>query len=129
MCLENKIALYSPHTSWDCIKNGVNDWLANSLPHKNIQPIVISEADNNNGMGRVFDLLDDKLSLKDVIAMIKDYINVPAVHVTIGTNSTLETTIRRVAVCAGSGNSILKSIPADLYITGMIKIRIFYIFY
>ena len=27
-CLENKIAIYSPHTSWDSISGGVNDWLA-----------------------------------------------------------------------------------------------------
>ena len=26
-CLENRIALYSPHTSFDAIPNGVNDWL------------------------------------------------------------------------------------------------------
>jgi putative NIF3 family GTP cyclohydrolase 1 type 2 len=27
-CLENRIALFSPHTSWDNIDNGINDWLA-----------------------------------------------------------------------------------------------------
>merc|ERR550532_3957913 len=26
-CLENRIALYSPHTSFDAVKGGVNDWL------------------------------------------------------------------------------------------------------
>lgn len=26
-CLENKIAVFSPHTSWDAIDGGVNDWL------------------------------------------------------------------------------------------------------
>ena len=26
-CLENRIALYSPHTSYDALKGGVNDWL------------------------------------------------------------------------------------------------------
>lgn len=26
-CIENKIALYSPHTSFDAIVDGVNDWL------------------------------------------------------------------------------------------------------
>ena len=26
-CVENKIALYSPHTSFDAIQDGVNDWL------------------------------------------------------------------------------------------------------
>lgn len=26
-CIENRIALYSPHTSFDAVKGGVNDWL------------------------------------------------------------------------------------------------------
>lgn len=26
-CLENKIAIYSPHTSYDVLHNGLNDWL------------------------------------------------------------------------------------------------------
>ena len=26
-CLEQRIALYSPHTSWDAAADGVNDWL------------------------------------------------------------------------------------------------------
>lgn len=26
-CIENRIAVYSPHTSYDCVKDGVNDWL------------------------------------------------------------------------------------------------------
>nr|CAD7588514.1 unnamed protein product [Timema genevievae] len=30
-CLENRIALYSPHTSWDVVKDGVNDWLARAF--------------------------------------------------------------------------------------------------
>lgn len=26
-CIENRIAVYSPHTSYDCVDGGVNDWL------------------------------------------------------------------------------------------------------
>ena len=26
-CIENRIALYSPHTSYDALPGGVNDWL------------------------------------------------------------------------------------------------------
>ena len=26
-CIENRIAVYSPHTSYDALLNGVNDWL------------------------------------------------------------------------------------------------------
>jgi len=30
-CLENKIAVYSPHTSFDAVSGGVNDWLASAF--------------------------------------------------------------------------------------------------
>lgn len=30
-CLENKIAVFSPHTSLDALKGGVNDWLAEAF--------------------------------------------------------------------------------------------------
>jgi len=30
-CLENKIAVYSPHTALDALKGGVNDWLADTF--------------------------------------------------------------------------------------------------
>ena len=26
-CLENRIGVFSPHTSYDCVQGGVNDWL------------------------------------------------------------------------------------------------------
>lgn len=30
-CLENKIAVYSPHTTFDSVRGGVNDWLADAF--------------------------------------------------------------------------------------------------
>lgn len=41
MCLANSIAMYSPHTAWDATLGGVNDWLANALPVKNIAPVKV----------------------------------------------------------------------------------------
>jgi len=26
-CIENNVALFSPHTCWDAVQNGINDWL------------------------------------------------------------------------------------------------------
>lgn len=40
------------------------------------------------------------------------------VHVAIAINQPLNTKIKNVAVCAGSGGSLLRGINADLYITG-----------
>lgn len=41
MCLASSIAMYSPHTAWDAALGGVNDWLANALPVKNIAPVKV----------------------------------------------------------------------------------------
>ena len=30
-CVENRIAVYSPHTSFDAVENGVNDWLLDAF--------------------------------------------------------------------------------------------------
>ena len=29
--LHKQIALYCPHTAWDCVEGGVNDWLAGAF--------------------------------------------------------------------------------------------------
>lgn len=41
-CLENRIALYSPHTSFDAVKGGVNDWLASAFDNESVHPLVPS---------------------------------------------------------------------------------------
>ena len=30
-CIENRIAVYSPHTSWDSIEGGINDWILDAF--------------------------------------------------------------------------------------------------
>eukprot|EP00126_Sphaerothecum_destruens_P014119 Sdes_comp24248_c0_seq1m22253 len=37
--IENKIAIYSPHTAFDCVSNGLTDWLAASVGDGAIKPI------------------------------------------------------------------------------------------
>ncbi|KAJ9600783.1 hypothetical protein L9F63_001063, partial [Diploptera punctata] len=39
-CLENRIAVYSPHTSYDAVIGGVNDWLASAFVTKSVKPIT-----------------------------------------------------------------------------------------
>jgi dinuclear metal center YbgI/SA1388 family protein len=38
-CIENKIAVYSPHTSWDSVNGGINDWLINQFGPKSVEPV------------------------------------------------------------------------------------------
>ncbi|XP_069703152.1 NIF3-like protein 1 [Periplaneta americana] len=46
-CLENKIAVYSPHTSFDAITGGVNDWLASAFEIKSSKPLTQSYANES----------------------------------------------------------------------------------
>ena len=42
--IENRIAVYSPHTAFDAVKNGVNDWLASGLGTSQVEPLQYSTA-------------------------------------------------------------------------------------
>lgn len=51
--IENRVAIYSPHTSFDIVKGGVNDWLATGLGNGTIEPIKCTLADHEGGMYKV----------------------------------------------------------------------------
>lgn len=120
-CLAHQIALYSPHTAWDSVHGGVNDWLAQFLDHASCRPCVPRPAgdDPRIGAGRVLQLHADRTpTLEQVIERFKQHINIGKMNVAIGAHRTLQSPVRSVAVCAGSGASVLRGIEADLYITG-----------
>ncbi|XP_014809781.1 PREDICTED: NIF3-like protein 1 [Calidris pugnax] len=202
--LENRIGIYSPHTAYDAIPHGVNNWLtkglgactsvplrpsaapshpaegthrvefcADNTEHldtvlnkiKDIQEIsclttlparvegeeqtrvslncsqkalleVVALLSQNNllyhkteilllqkpplphtGMGRLC-TLSEPVPLSDIIARIKSHLKLPHVRLAMGTGKTLESPVKKAALCAGSGSSILKGTEADLYLTG-----------
>lgn len=120
MCLEKRIALYSPHTSWDSVRGGVTDWLAKTLSDAESKVILASagtETMTDVGAGRFCELAAP-LSLAEAIERVKKHTGIKTVQVSLGVNSSLETPIKTYAVCAGSGSSVLKGVAADLYITG-----------
>lgn len=118
-CLENRIALYSPHTAWDCIRGGVNDWLARSLPHSLSTVILPNSINPEFGAGRHFSVVSDHpITVRQAVDKLKRHAGIDHINVAIGANRTLDSVIETVAVCAGSGSSVLKDVQADLYITG-----------
>lgn len=117
ICLENRIALYSPHTSWDSVHGGINDWLINSLPVVDSKPITPNPTNMENGAGRM-GTLTQFITLQEAVNRIKSHIGVNNLHVSFVNGANLDTNISSVAVCAGSGASLLKNIPVDLYVTG-----------
>ncbi|XP_050084158.1 NIF3-like protein 1 [Anopheles aquasalis] len=118
LCLQEGIAVYSPHTCWDNVTNGVNDWLAAALPLASAQPIQENLSNPSYGSGRIC-VVQGELTLDRAIERIKKYTQVKTLQVARSHSALMnDTPIRTFAVCAGSGGSVLKGVKADLYITG-----------
>ncbi|KAM7096088.1 NIF3-like protein 1 isoform 2-T2 [Ciconia maguari] len=202
--LEHRIGIYSPHTAYDAIPHGVNNWLTKGLgactsvplhpstapsypaegthrvefctdntEHldtvlskiKDIQEIsclttlparvegeeqtrvslncsqkalleVVALLSQNSllyhkteilllqkpplphtGMGRLC-TLSEPVSLSDIIERIKSHLKLPYIRLAVGMGKTLESPVKKAALCAGSGSSVLKGMEADLYLTG-----------
>lgn len=82
-CIKNDIAVFSPHTSWDAMSDGVNDWLASSLNPKESKPIVCHTENPVMGMGRLL-VIDPPISLKKALEDVKANIGLPFLRVGIG---------------------------------------------
>ncbi|KAI8137750.1 GTP cyclohydrolase 1 type 2/Nif3 [Fennellomyces sp. T-0311] len=112
------VGIYSPHTACDNCVDGVNDWLASGLGKGSVLPIVPAlnppEGHEQAGTGRLF-TYDDPTPLKTVIDKIKELTGLPFLRVAAASDSEL---IKTVAICAGSGSSVLSPVQADLYFSG-----------
>lgn len=205
-CIENRIAVYSPHTSFDAVVGGVNEWLlkpfvgqarpvekvtapqyptaggykveftlpvglsvalqedlasVSTLPGVTVQGhINLGEGEEasarrvclnctEEGLTRVVDFvsrfedvkstveilqllkppvpnagpgrtvkLDSPMTLQAAVDAIKSHLNLPRVRLALATDATMDSKVRTVAVCAGSGGSVLRGVCADLYLTG-----------
>ncbi|XP_066588964.1 NIF3-like protein 1 isoform X3 [Prorops nasuta] len=113
-CMENKIALYSPHTSFDSIQGGVNDWLASAFSIESSKPIQVG-FNENCGMGRLCQLAFP-ISINEAVDLVKKLTQLE--HVRLARSVKSNSTINTVAICAGSGTSVLQNVVADLYLTG-----------
>lgn len=116
-CLENKIAVYSPHTTFDSVKGGVNDWLASAFENvlESSTPIQANSSNKDYGFGRSC-VLKDKISIEDAVRRVKELTGLK--HVRLARARGTDGLIKTVALCAGAGVSVLKDVPADLYLTG-----------
>lgn len=87
-CIKNKIAVFSPHTSWDACKEGVNVWLANALPLSSCKPIKETANDPDCGAGRVC-MISGNLNLEDAVQKIKTHIGVPYLRLALAKNKSI----------------------------------------
>lgn len=198
--VEAGIAIFSPHTSWDTVKGGVNDWLVGGLgsgqvsvlsqavggaSHSHKLEFMVRSAEELNavmeelkacdsgttlqysgsrpdnsgihvsvtcsdsaltpsvqtllrhgspsqslsilklekpllpghGQGRL-SVLDQQVTVATAIQKMKSHLELSHLRLALGSGKTLESSVCTVAVCAGSGASVLSGVKADLYITG-----------
>lgn len=198
--IESGIAVFSPHTSWDSVKGGLNDWLIEGVgngqvsvlsqalcsahqkhrleftvrneegldnilkdmrkteksetfqysilrteeeaqqvilncPSSELTPTVQAILGNTTarqslniiqvqqppllgcGQGRHV-VLDEPISIAVALQRMKKHLGLPYLRLALGNQKTLDSAVKSVAVCAGSGASVLQGVKADLYITG-----------
>ncbi|KAF8890096.1 GTP cyclohydrolase 1 type 2/Nif3 [Infundibulicybe gibba] len=125
-CAAEGISIYSPHTALDSVWGGVNDWLAEgvvgaktdgeigSLVGEKLDPSGKSEG----AEGRLV-TLKDPITMSALEHRIKEHLKLSQIQVgyaqSSGANASL---VRTIAICAGSGGSMLLSKSADVYFTG-----------
>ena len=75
------------------------------------------------GMGRLC-TLQAPVPLSELLQRIKDHLKLPRVRLAVGhqiettSPSSVEQCVQTVALCAGSGASVLRGVHADVYLTG-----------
>jgi len=190
-CVEERIAVFSPHTSWDAVNGGINNWLLEPYGSGQATPVTPSTAPCHPGgfshtvaitgtavatdqlqallslpdisvsvdasaitvncskahLSKVFAVLpgellecatvtahelpplpntgagrrlalDSPLTLEEVVTRTKKHLCLDHIRLALGNDQNLESKIKSIAVCAGSGASVLRGCRADLLLTG-----------
>jgi len=187
-CIENRVALYSPHTSWDVIPGGINTWLLTpygpgemslvnetlgkapvshtvsvsgvplstdqltqllsmsninvnldqtslsvgcnkgqlssvicSLPESLQENMTITEHSKppipDTGAGRKLSL-ETSLTVQEVVDRTKAHLGMSHLRLALANSHSMDSKVTNIAVCAGSGGSVLSGVFADLIVTG-----------
>ncbi|XP_033853753.3 NIF3-like protein 1 [Acipenser ruthenus] len=69
------------------------------------------------GPGRMC-TLNDPVTIATAVQRIKTHLRLSHVRLALGAHCTLDSLVKSMAVCAGSGSSVLNGVAADLYLTG-----------
>lgn len=140
-CAASGISVYSPHTALDSIWGGVNDWLAEGVikakEDGQVHALVREKVNTTTGIsegaeGRLvtlkepisMDVLEKrikshlKLAQSLFIQSLGPNLNYPLFIVQVGYPIRSTTLVRSIAICAGSGGSMLVDRDADVYLTG-----------
>eukprot|EP01059_Diplonema_ambulator_P031420 TRINITY_DN5753_c0_g1_i1.p1 TRINITY_DN5753_c0_g1~~TRINITY_DN5753_c0_g1_i1.p1 ORF type:complete len:269 (+),score=61.58 TRINITY_DN5753_c0_g1_i1:54-860(+) len=112
------MSIYSPHSALDSTHGGINDWLCEGLNTTDIVPITPDVEDPAIGVGRTASF-PPSTTIADVIQSAKKSLNLENLRVAFAPGTSLTTPATRVAVCAGSGASVVRLAKnVDIYYTG-----------
>lgn len=69
-CLEHRIAIYSPHTSWDAVNGGVNDWILRAFDSlvervEPVSPLLESSVPSGPGLAKTVTINVESGAAKD----------------------------------------------------------------
>ena len=122
--IRNNIAIYSLHTNLDNIFNGVSYKIANRLGLVNCKILAPKKEEINVGAGIIGDLVES-VSSKVFLKRLKLIMQTDCIRYT----SLVKDTIKKIAVCGGSGSFLLnhvRNLDVDLYISSDFKYHEFF---
>jgi len=117
--LRYNIAVISAHTNLDSVQGGVNDILASFLAVDRLTVLQPIQENVRCGLGRIGNL-PARTTLGELAVAIKSRMAIP--HIRFAGDPQLA--VHRVALCSGSGSSLLKAFlasDAQTYITGDVR--------
>lgn len=101
--LTHRIAIYSPHTSFDSALHGINQSLADGLELVETQPLVVpADAPPGTGTGRI-GRVQPVQSLRTMADRLKRFLVLPGLQFV----GSLEMPIERVAIACGAAGELL----------------------
>ena len=116
------ISIYAAHTNADKVIAGVSGAMAAKLGLQNVE--ILSEDGEGTGLGVVGDLVEP-MTAQQMVEMVKDRFALK----TVKASKLVDGMIARVAMCGGSGGSLIgaaKAAGARLYISGDISYHNFF---
>lgn len=113
LLIKHKITVYSAHTNYDTIKEGMSYQLAKLLGYTDTKPLI--KVTDELGYGVLIEI--DETPVMDVITHVKNQFGIDSASY-IGD---LTSSVKKIALLGGSGKDDLAAVSkmgVDLYITG-----------
>jgi dinuclear metal center YbgI/SA1388 family protein len=107
------VTVYSPHTALDAAPGGIADWLLGGMASP--EGLQSSAPCGEGDFGRIGEPVRP-LTVVQAIRRAKALCGVK--HLQIVRPARMPTKLRRIAVAAGAGGSLLRGVEADLWLTG-----------